>query len=68
MKNQPDIGPTGRGSIDFEYGSLRQGQKYLGLEIFEKDRSVHLFFKDKTGRTTEETIGMEDVNGRIQQF
>ena len=68
MKTQPDIGPTGRGSIDFEYGSLRKGQKYLGLEIFEKDRSVHLFFKDKAGRTTEEIIGMEDVNGRIQQF
>ena len=68
MSSQPDIGPTGRGSIDFEYGSLRQGQKYLGLEIFEKDRSVHLFFKDKAGRTTEEIIEMKDVNRRIQQF
>ena len=68
MKVQPDIGPTGRGSIDLEYGTLRQGQKYLGLEIFEKDRSVHLFSKDKAGRTTEEIIGMEDINGRIQQF
>ena len=68
MKLQPDIGPTGRGSIDLEYGSRKKGNKYLCLEIYEKDRSVHVYWKDVKSNSGHETIGMEDVNGYIQQF
>ncbi|MBR1710941.1 MAG: DUF4065 domain-containing protein [Clostridia bacterium] len=68
MKLQPDIGPTGRGSIDFEYGSRKSGNKYLCLGIYEKDRAVHVYWKNIKGGSGHETIGMEDVNGRIQQF
>ena len=68
MKLQPDIGATGRGSIDFEYGSRKSGNKYLCLEIYEKDRSVHVYWKDVKGNTGHEIIGMEDVNGVVQQF
>lgn len=68
LKLQPDIGPTGRGSIDFEYGSRKNGHKYLGIEIYESDRSVHTYWKDAAGNTGHEIMSMEDVNGRIQQF
>ena len=68
MQKQPDIGATGRGSIDLEFGSVKAGQKYLDIEIYEKERRVHLFCKDKTGEITESDIVMEDVNGYVQQF
>jgi hypothetical protein len=63
MQLQPDIGPTGRGSIDFEYGSRKNGHKYLDLEIYEKDRRVMVYSKDETGASTHEEIEMEDING-----
>ena len=68
MQLQPEIGPTGRGSIDFVYGSVKDGEKYLGLEIFQDDRHVHVVSKDKTGKISAEDIEMEDVNGRVKQF
>ena len=68
LPRQPDIGATGRGSIDLEYGSVRTGQKYLDLEIYEKDRRVHLFQKDKNGEVTETDIAIDDINRYIQQF
>ena len=68
MQNQPDIGVTGRGSLDFEYGSFVSGDKYLDIEIYEKDRVVRVLQVDSAGRQSEETIGMEDINGRVQQF
>ena len=68
MQLQPDIAPTGRGSIDFEYGSRKKGHKYLGLEIFEKDRRVLAYSKDETDRSTHEEIGMEDINSRVNEF
>ena len=68
MTIQPDIGPTGRGSIDFEYGSRRNGQKYLCFEIYERDRSVHVYWKDESGIDGHEIIEMGDINGRVQQF
>ena len=40
----------------------------MNIEIYEKDRRVHLFSKSKTGEITEEDIGMEDINGYVQQF
>ena len=68
MQLQPDIAPTGRGSIDFEYGSRKKGHKYLGLEIFEKGRRVLVYSKDETGRSVHEEIGMEDINSRVNEF
>ncbi len=68
MRLQPDIGPTGRGSVDFEYGSRKSGNKYLCLEIYEKDRSVHVYWKDIMGNSGHDKIEMGDINGRIQQF
>lgn len=65
MQLQPDIGPTGRGSIDFEYGSRKKGHKYLDLEIYEKDRRVVVYSKDETGASTHEEIEMEDINALI---
>ncbi|GEM_PF-451424 len=68
MQNQPDLGPTGRGSIQFEYGSRRKGNRYLGLEIFEKDRLVTVYEKNELEERVHEEIEMEDINGRVQQF
>ena len=68
MQIQPDIGPTGRGSIDFEYGSRKKGQKYLNLEIYEKGRRVVVYSKDETDNSFHEEIEMEDINVRVQQF
>ena len=68
LKPQPDVGATGRGSIDLEYGSVNSGEKYMDIEIYEAKRKVHLFIKDKTDEITEMDIGMEDVNGYVQQF
>ena len=45
MPLQPDLGPTGRGSVQFEYGSRKKGNKYLGIEIFEKRSGRKLFYK-----------------------
>ena len=68
MQVQPDLGPTGRGSIQFEYGSRKKGRKYLGIEIFEKNRKVNVYSKDETENSTHEEIEMEDINARVQQF
>ena len=68
LQVQPDIGPTGRGSIDLVYGSVKDGEKYLDLEIFQDDRHVHVVSKDSIGIITKEDITMEDVNGRVKQF
>ena len=68
MQVQPDIGPTGRGSVDFEYGSRKKGQKYLDIEIYEKDRRVTVYSKDETDESSHEEIGMEDINVQVQQF
>lgn len=56
------------GSVDFEYGSRKKGQKYLDLEIYEKDRRVAVYSKDETGESSHEEIEMEDINVRVQQF
>lgn len=68
LKIQPDVGATGRGSIDFEFGSIKPHQKYMDFEIFEDQRKVHMFKKDQLDKTIEKEIEMEDINGEIQQF
>ena len=68
MRIQPDIGPTGRGSFDFEYGSRKKGRRYLDLEIYEKDRRVAAYSQDETGQSFHEEITMEDINSYVQQF
>ncbi len=68
MQDQPDIGATGRGSLDFEYGSFISGDKYLDLEIYEDERRVHVFRIDNAGCESEDNIGMEDINSYVQQF
>lgn len=65
---QPDVGATGRGSIDLEYGSAKAGQEYLNLEIYEKERRVHLYKKNADGAYIETDIEMEDVNEYVQQL
>ena len=65
---QPDLGPTGRGSIQLEYGSRKSGKKYIGIEIYEDRRRVEIYAKDEFGNRTHEVISMEEINGRIQQF
>ena len=68
LQTQPDLGPTGRGSIQLEYGSRKAGKRYLGLEIFELNRIVKVYVKDEAGNRQHEEIRMEDINGRVQQF
>ena len=68
LQLQPDLDPTGRGSIQLEYGSRKAGKRYLGLEIYELDRIVKVYAKDEAGNRQHEEIGMEDINGRVQQF
>lgn len=68
MQNQPDIGATGRGSLDFEYGSFISGDKYMDLELYEDERKVHVFQIDNAGRESEDDIVMEDINSYVQQF
>lgn len=68
MQDQPDIAPTGRGSIDFEYGSRKTGQRYLDLEIYENDRHVELYSKSEEGKRLHENIEIEDINSYVQQF
>ena len=46
---QPDIGATGRGSVDFEYGSVKEGHKYFNIEIFQADLKVKVYQKDSFG-------------------
>ena len=68
MKSQPDIGATGRGSLDFEFGSFVSGNKYMDLELYENGRKVHAFRIDSAGTESEDNIGMEDVNSYVQHF
>ena len=68
LQVQPDLGPTGRGSIQLEYGSRKKNNKYLGIEIYEKDRKVEIYEKDESENRTHEEISMEDINARVQQF
>ncbi|SEQ07303.1 Uncharacterized phage-associated protein [Lachnospiraceae bacterium NE2001] len=68
LQQQPDVGATGRGSIDLEYGTVRSGHNYLDIEIYEFNRRVRMLHKDKDGNTFENDIEMEDINGYIQQF
>lgn len=42
---QPELGPTGRGSIYLEYGSRRADSRYLGLEVFAGDMPALVYEK-----------------------
>ncbi len=56
---QPDIGATGRGSVDMEYGSMKD-ERYINFEIFERDRSVKLYAVDHDERI-EKMIAISDI-------
>ena len=65
---QPDIGAIGRGSIDFEYGSMRDGHKYLNIEICQTDRTVKVYQKDSTGDRANYLISLCDIRGCVRCF
>ncbi len=65
---QPDIGATGRGSIDFEYGSVRAGHKYLNIEIFQADLKVKVYQKDIIGDSANYLISLSDIKGCVRSF
>lgn len=65
---QPDIGATGRGSIDFEYGSVRDGHKYLNIEIFQADLKVKVYQKDIIGDSANYLISLSDIKGCVRSF
>lgn len=68
LPTQPDVAATGRGSIDLEFGSVMPGNDYHNVEIFEADRSVHVFGRMKDGTTYNELLRMEDVNSYVQKI
>lgn len=65
---QPDIGATGRGSVDFEYGSVRDGHKYLNIEIFQADLKVKVYQKDSIGDSANYLISLSDIKGCVCCF
>ena len=65
---QPDIGATGRGSVDFEYGSARGGHKYLNIEIFQADFKVEVYQKGSFGDKANYLISLSDIKGCVRCF
>lgn len=65
---QPDIGATGSGSIDFEYDSMRDGHKYLNIEIFQADLKVKVYQKDSIGDKANYLISLSDIKSCVRCF
>jgi len=65
---QPDIGATGRGSIDFEYGSVRGGHKYLNIEIFQADLKMKVYQKGSAGDRANYLTSLSDIRGCVRCF
>ena len=65
---QPDIDATGRGSIDYEYGSARDGHNYLNIEIFQADFKVKVYQKDSFGDKANYFLSLSDIKGCVRCF
>ena len=64
---QPELFPTGRGTIQLNYGSLQRGSDYIEFEVFSEDR-VEIYSRNKNNQESEETIGTKDINERLFSF
>lgn len=65
LRFQPDIYPTGRGSIQFEYE--KSNGEYLEIEIFLEH--LNYYYEDQIGKEVEqENVSWEDVLKYIEDF
>lgn len=65
---QPEIGPTGRGSIDLEIGVLKPGERFSDIEIYEENRRVVAYCRNTDGNIIEEETQMQDIKSIVQRF
>ncbi len=65
---QPEeVEGAGNGSIIFEYGSIRFGNRYMAFEI-SPDGVVKAYFRDEDNNRTEDTIGINEINEWVSRF
>lgn len=67
LRFQPSVSPTGRASIQLDYGSRRKGQCYLGFEIYDNG-TVSLYTKDAKGNHMEKNIRIGDITTYVSDF
>lgn len=65
LAHQPDIFPTARDSIQFEY-ETPEGD-YLEFELFEND-TLKMFFCGISGKMIKKQIALSDMNKVVNQF
>lgn len=63
LEFQPQIFPTGRGTIQIEY--FKNDKNFIEIEISEEEQFL---YKVQDGEDIEEEIGIEDVPSIIEKF